>query len=79
METGTLVRKIDLLSADQKLKLESYIDDLLKDKAGQQDKAGQRILNNGFNVEKGFGGGKGLIAYMADDFDAPLDDFKDYM
>jgi len=73
METGTLVRKIDLLSADQKLKLESYIDDLLKDKAGQ------RILNNGFKVEKGFGGGKGLIAYMADDFDAPLDDFKDYM
>jgi len=22
---------------------------------------------------------KGLITYMADDFDAPLDDFKDYM
>ena len=22
---------------------------------------------------------KGLVAYMADDFDAPLDDFKDYM
>ena len=32
-----------------------------------------------FKVEKGFGGGKGLIAYMADDFDAPLEDFKDYM
>lgn len=22
---------------------------------------------------------KGLVVYMADDFDAPLDDFKDYM
>jgi len=22
---------------------------------------------------------KGLVKYMADDFDAPLDDFKDYM
>jgi hypothetical protein len=22
---------------------------------------------------------KGLLVYMADDFDAPLDDFKDYM
>ena len=73
METGTLVRKIDLLSDDQRLKLEGYIDALLSDKADQD------ILNNNFKVEKGFGGGKGLIAYMADDFDGPLEDFKDYM
>lgn len=26
-----------------------------------------------------FGAGKGLITYIADDFDAPLDDLKDYM
>lgn len=26
-----------------------------------------------------FGSGKGLITYVADDFDAPIDDFKDYM
>ncbi len=25
------------------------------------------------------GSAKGIITYMADDFDAPLDDFKDYM
>nr|WP_293843106.1 DUF2281 domain-containing protein [uncultured Arsenicibacter sp.] len=25
------------------------------------------------------GAGKGLITYVADDFDAPLDDFKEYM
>ena len=25
------------------------------------------------------GSAKGLIVYMADDFDAPLEDFKDYM
>lgn len=25
------------------------------------------------------GGASGLIKYMADDFDAPLDEFKDYM
>ena len=73
METGTLGKKIELLSGDQKLKLEGYVDALLSDKADQN------ILNNNFKVEKGFGGGKGLIAYMADDFDAPLDDFKDYM
>jgi hypothetical protein len=73
METATLKKKIGLLSDDQKLKLEGYIDALLSDKADQN------ILNNNFKVEKGFGGGKGLIAYMADDFDAPLEDFKDYM
>ena len=73
METGTLVKKIDLLSEDQKLKLEGYIDALLSDKADRN------LLSSNFKVEKGFGGGKGLIAYMADDFDAPLDDFNDYM
>lgn len=25
------------------------------------------------------GAGKGIVTYMADDFDAPLEDFKDYM
>ncbi|KAA9346737.1 DUF2281 domain-containing protein [Larkinella humicola] len=29
--------------------------------------------------ERKFGTMKGLVTYMADDFDAPLDDFKDYM
>ncbi len=27
----------------------------------------------------GFGSGKYALIYMADDFDAPLEDFKDYM
>ncbi|QMW00520.1 DUF2281 domain-containing protein [Spirosoma foliorum] len=26
-----------------------------------------------------FGSAKGLVTFMSDDFDAPLDDFKDYM
>lgn len=26
-----------------------------------------------------FGAMKGFVTYMADDFDAPLEDFKDYM
>ena len=26
-----------------------------------------------------FGSAKGLIIYMADDFDAPLEDFREYM
>jgi len=73
METGTLVKKIELLTGEQKLQLEGYLDALLSDKTDRD------ILNHNFKVKKGFGGGKGLIAYMADDFDAPLDDFKDYM
>ena len=70
METEISVKKIVLLSEDQKLKLEGFIDVMLSDKADQN------ILSNNFKVEKGFGGGKGLIAYMADDFDAPLEEEK---
>jgi hypothetical protein len=30
-------------------------------------------------LKREFGGLKGFVTYMADDFDAPLTDFKDYM
>lgn len=30
-------------------------------------------------LRPGFGSGKYALVYMADDFDAPLEDFKDYM
>ena len=30
-------------------------------------------------LRPGFGSGKDDILYMADDFDAPMEDFKDYM
>lgn len=30
-------------------------------------------------TERTFGTLKGLVTHMADDFDAPLDDFKEYM
>lgn len=29
--------------------------------------------------KRGFGSGKGFLIYMDEDFDAPLEDFKDYM
>ncbi len=29
--------------------------------------------------DRKFGSMKGLVKYIADDFDAPLEDFKDYM
>ena len=30
-------------------------------------------------LKSGYGNAKDAILYMADDFDAPLEDFKDYM
>lgn len=30
-------------------------------------------------MKREFGGLKGFVTYMADDFDAPMDDFKSYM
>lgn len=29
--------------------------------------------------ERRLGGARGVVTYIADDFDAPLEDFKDYM
>ena len=52
METETLVKKIELLSHDKKLKLEDYLNTLLSDKADQN------ILNNNFKVEKALEGVK---------------------
>ena len=40
-----------------------------------------KIQKNGKKEKKPreFGSMKGLVEYIADDFDAPLEDFKDYM
>lgn len=50
----------------------------------EQQKNLQEVLQNGISPirssqERRFGSLRGLITYMADDFDAPLDDFKEYM
>ncbi len=34
---------------------------------------------NGPKVQRHFGAMKGFVTHMADDFDAPLEDFKDYI
>jgi hypothetical protein len=66
----TLETKIAQLPPEGKKKAEAFVDALLaelKKPAGEQ------------KPKAVFGSGKGMIAYMADDFDAPLEDFKDYM
>jgi hypothetical protein len=82
METGTLKKKIDLLSVEQQLKLERVIDEMLHSgniNAPKQFPVTKNESVSDFEIKPGFGGGKGIFGYMADDFDEPLDDFKDYM
>lgn len=66
-----LKKKIAKLPENLKLKVESFVDSLIEKEIDQDISKSK--------VKKGFGGGKGIIAYMADDFDEPLEDFKDYM
>lgn len=82
MGTGIIAKKFEVLPDNLKLKVEAYIDALLiengisiSDSVEQNSIAENKVLE----IKPGFGGGKGIIGYMADDFDTPLDDFKDYM
>lgn len=83
METGTLEKKLAKLPDDLKLKVEGYIDALLAEnnihKPVVLADPKQPNETPKFEIKPGFGGGKGIIGYMADDFDAPLEEFKDYM
>ncbi len=68
-----MIEKVQMLSYDKKREVEDFVDFLIY-------KSNAAIREN-FNsdIKPGFGGGKGIIAYMSDDFDEPLDDFKDYI
>ena len=61
-----LIRQIDELPEESLLALEKIISQLRMNK--------KPTLKRGL-----LGCMKGLVVYMADDFDAPLDDFKEYM
>lgn len=60
-----LIRQIDELPEESLIELEKIISQLQRNK---KPKSKRRA-----------GCMKGLVEYMADDFDAPLDDFKEYM
>jgi hypothetical protein len=52
----------------------------LKNEIEKDKKVNKVFVPETENTEKRlFGSMKGLVLYMADDFDAPLDDFKEYM
>lgn len=61
-----ILQLIRQLSKDQKKKLQSYLSEDLEQH------------NNG-NKKQEVGGLKGFVTYIAEDFDAPLEDMKPYM
>jgi hypothetical protein len=82
MGTITFEKKVARLPDDLKLKVEGYIDALLSEKGisiNDLAEVSDKSDNESFVIKPGFGGGKGIFGYMADDFDEPLDEFKDYM
>ena len=66
--------------AEHKLSLFRQIDQLPKESLLELEKLISQLQSNKQDVSKRqFGCMKGLVVSMADDFDAPLDDFKEYM
>jgi hypothetical protein len=66
--------------AEHKLNLFRQIDKLPEESLIELEKIiAQLRLNQMPPAKRQFGCMKGLVISMADDFDAPLDDFKEYM
>lgn len=68
MSTTELVELINKLPADKQKEVEDFIFSLVTDTV-----SGEK------NTPLTYGSMKGLIRYMANDFDEPLEDFKEYM
>ena len=65
-----IYERIEQLTEEQLKKLQAIVDQEFENNDNQKAKSKHRDL---------FGSMKGVVTYMADDFNEPLDDFKDYM
>lgn len=66
--------------AEYKLNLIRQIDELPEESLIELEKLIAKLRVNKKTLSKRqIGCMKGLVVFMADDFDAPLDDFKEYM
>lgn len=74
MTSLSLYTKLETLPSSLKKKAKKFIEDLLE---GQNQKL-KNEDNTPAKKERLFGSLKGKI-HLSDDFDAPIDDFKDYM
>ncbi len=73
MSTTELIELINKLPSDKQKEVEDFVSFLMaKINVGTQ-------IKTDIEIKPGFGGGKGIFGYMAEDFDAPLDEFKEYM
>jgi Protein of unknown function (DUF2281) len=68
MSTSVLISKIERIPKEKIEEVSDFIDFIIQKAESKQEKP-----------KPVFGSGKGLIMYMSDDFDEPLEDFKDYM
>ena len=75
MNSMTFHKQIAMLPEDVKSEVIDFMEFLLSKRKRQSDK---RAPDKNKPCPK-FGSGKGMFTYIADDFDEPLDDFKDYM
>jgi hypothetical protein len=73
MSTIELVELIEKLPLDKQKVVENFVHMLSGETGTKSDE--QSSENNQKKLKREFGG----LKYMADDFDAPLDDFKEYM
>ncbi|WPU97683.1 DUF2281 domain-containing protein [Mucilaginibacter sp. cycad4] len=71
MVSATLIKKLDQLPPDLQTQIEKDVDKLLKKFTNVE-------LLDGNQTVRGYGSLKGKI-WMSEDFDEPLEDFKDYM
>lgn len=85
MGATELLELIEKLPADKKKEVEDFV--LSKISIGEMsnyiltkrdNKTSVLAEPNGLDG-RGYGSLKGLITFISDDFDEPLDDFKDYM
>jgi hypothetical protein len=72
MNSALLIKKFEKLSPDAQSQVEKNIQDLL-------DKENKNLSGKTAKPRAQFGDLKGFVKYVADDFDDPLKDFKDYM
>ena len=73
MSTMELVQMIDKLPLDQKKEVENYVAGLLKNNKKDEPVVSEK------RPKMRFGDLKGFITYISDDFDEPMEEFKDYM
>ncbi|RYY06619.1 MAG: DUF2281 domain-containing protein [Sphingobacteriaceae bacterium] len=72
METTSLLEKVERLPEPLKKEVEDFVDFLIY-KNGELKTPISKP-----SKKSGFGSGKGLFGKISDDFDAPLDEMKQY-